>query len=118
MKVPKNKTDFESLEGITKEEIIEYQDLLLEWLEDINWPVSTQVIKVLSPYISSIEQGIIKVLKSSDYEWAYNVVLHLLTTTNELPESIIYEIRRICETHTEFEELRETCEMLLNNLKR
>lgn len=115
MKVPQNKTDFKALDSITKEEIILYQDSLLEWLQDINWPVSSKVVTVLKPYVSDIVKGILKILKSTDKEWACNIILHLLTSVEEIPQSIVDEVKLIYNEPPELQELKEVCEIFLKN---
>lgn len=117
MKVPKNKTDFESLNDITKEEIILHQDLLLEWLEDINWPVSAKVLEVLRPFVMEIESGILKILRGSDSEWKCNIILHLLSNAKEVSPLIIKEVKEIYKYHSKLLELREVCEVFFEKFE-
>ena len=117
MKVPKNKTDFESLNDITKEEIILHQDLLLEWLEDINWPVSAKVLEVLKPFVIEIEAGILKILKGDDPEWKCNIILHLLCNAEEVSPLIISEVKEIYKHHSELLELKEVCEVFFKKFE-
>lgn len=55
------KLSFEQLEPIIPD--------LLEWLQDMNWPVARPVADILEPYTDKITPEIIKILKTDDGMW-------------------------------------------------
>ena len=73
-KLPKSKSDIEAAEelvriGYPKVEPVLYE--LLEWCQDINWPVA----RIISPFLSSIGEPVLKeinrVLETDDDVWKY-----------------------------------------------
>lgn len=75
------------LKALSKLEIIENADTLLEFLQDINWPVSGPIAEVLSIYTNDLESKIIKILEGCDEEWKYSVTLLLLYNSKVKPSN-------------------------------
>lgn len=80
--IPLNKFDIDGVKSLDTSNMSEFQHripYLLEWLEDLNWPVATHVAflllqqdpAVLRPYIS-------KVLQGTDPIWKYNCLSQLV----------------------------------------
>lgn len=65
--LPRDKHDFErvnDLKNINKEDLIKLIPELIEWLQDINWPIAKEISKLLLtvpketiPYISNVLAG-------------------------------------------------------------
>lgn len=81
--VPKNKFDtsgIETLRGLDDEEIAPILPDLLEWIQDLNWPVAAEVIPVLAMHSAALLPHIRRVLSrdETDGMWKYWVVTALL----------------------------------------
>lgn len=81
--VPKNKFDtsgIETLRGLDDEEIAPVLPYLLEWIQDLNWPVAAEVIPVLAMHSTALLPHIRRVLSrdETDGMWKYWVVTALL----------------------------------------
>jgi len=77
--------DYERLETILKIDLRETPDLiphLLEWTQDVNWPVAFPILEKLVAYPSETIPHINPILKTNDGIWKYNVIRYLL---KELP---------------------------------
>ena len=69
MLIPKHKDDQEVIENLRKlsfEEIKPIIPDLLEWLQDINWPIAGPVADILKPFSNNIVPDIIKILRTDD----------------------------------------------------
>jgi hypothetical protein len=109
--IPKDKHDLDSvrrLERHTAEEINDILPDLFEWLQDINWPVAQELLKVLPQYGSVLLPYIEVALKSGDPQWQFSVLQFLI---RELPKdtSILLQdtIQRIAHDPTKGEILEE-----------
>ncbi|PTX64094.1 uncharacterized protein DUF5071 [Kordia periserrulae] len=119
--IPKNKSDEEFHLFLNKKKINEIREdvyLLLEWLQDINWPVVKYVSAYLNEYTNEIADDIIKVLNGTDEEWKYSIMHTLILNSNKKPnEFILNRIKKIYYSPTEEEkyaELVEIAEDILN----
>lgn len=97
--LPQHKSDSESVEKLRTLSFEQIEPIipdLLEWLQDINWPIAGAVADVLTPFVGKIVPDIIRVLKSSDEEWKYWILKTLAQTATD--PSLLKEIGRIA-TH-------------------
>jgi hypothetical protein len=79
--IPKDKHDLDALELLAQasdEDVIKNANELLEWLQDINWPVFNGIVARLSPLGNKLELPITKILNGSDSIWKANIVGHLI----------------------------------------
>ena len=91
--LPKNKSDFISVEllrNLPKEELEKVSFELLMWLQDINWPISTEIIKVLIPLDIKLVPHLKKIFETNDYEWIDNCLCYLI---NSLSKEAIESLR-------------------------
>lgn len=115
--LPTDKCDHDSidrLKTLKPEELQKIIPELLEWIQDINWPIAPKIIKILIPLDSLLLPEIKRILLSGDYEWIevclWGIVGKLKTETivglkEELlmlskstnPNFIEYEIPQICK---------------------
>ena len=111
--IPKSKFDDKNIDKILElnDEQFKYIALdLLEWIQDINWPISNKIINVLSLRQNIIDEYIIKLLKkeNEDNIWKYNIILYLIPEfKKEINIDIINELKRINSNPTEGEKLEE-----------
>lgn len=80
------------MESSTVEPIL---PVLLEWLQDMNWPVA----QVLSPFLSSIGRPLAphirRILATNDDIWKHNVIACVVAKSSELAEDLRMELSRI-----------------------
>ena len=79
--VPNNKCDLETCNNLsqaTDEEVEEKIYELLEWVQDINWPVAPLICNRLKLIGNPLVEPVKKVLRSTDETWKYWVISNLL----------------------------------------
>lgn len=109
--LPRDKHDFERvdvLKYIDKDDLIKLIPKLIEWLQDINWPIAMDVSKLLLtvpvetiPYIRNVLAGDDDIWK----EWCLRYIVKDLPT--ELRENLKEDLERIAYRPTKGEELEE-----------
>lgn len=85
--IPKPKHDHEvisELKELSFEQIKPILPQLLEWLQDMNWPIGRSIADVLKPFANRITSEIIKVLRSNDSMWELWVLINLVRNTTDL----------------------------------
>ncbi|MBZ4034348.1 DUF5071 domain-containing protein [Flavobacterium sp. 17A] len=110
--IPKDKFDFETVEKLKSYTFDEIEPIipdLLEWLQDINWPISTSVKELLIPFTEKISSEIIKILQGKDEIWKYWILQFFgKTIKNKL---VLDEIKRITKNPTKAEIEEEVYEI-------
>ncbi|PJJ79143.1 DUF5071 domain-containing protein [Mucilaginibacter auburnensis] len=102
--IPKNKFDEEGIEKLSKltfEEIHPIVPELLEWLQDMNWPVARPIAEILFPFVDKITDDLIKILRGDDSLWKYWILVVLLKNTNN--PRLLKEIDRLARFPTKNE---------------
>ena len=78
--------------------------VLLEWIQDLNWPVA----HILAPFLASsgaaIAPGIREVLCANDETWKYSVLIGVVAESAELKVILRSDLERIRDTPTRGEE--------------
>jgi hypothetical protein len=102
--IPKDKFDFETVDKIKNYSFEEIEPIipdLLEWLQDMNWPISRPIAELLIPFSEKISSEILKILQSEDQVWKY----WILTTFGETVKDkmVLNEIERIVNNPTKDE---------------
>ncbi|MEG0385789.1 DUF5071 domain-containing protein [Solibacillus cecembensis] len=72
--IPKNKHDVEAVNVLHRmhaTEVIPLLPQLLEWIQDMNWPVAEPVLEVLLQYPTEITAHVEEVLLGEDDMWIY-----------------------------------------------
>ena len=72
--LPRNKFDFKRMNYIKKMDRSEIRPLLpglMEWLQDLNWPIATEVVELLLTFPNEIVPLVKDVLATNDYVWKY-----------------------------------------------
>jgi hypothetical protein len=102
--IPKDKFDFETVEKLKNysfEEIKPIIPNLLEWLQDMNWPISGPIAELLIPFSEKISPEILKILKGEDQVWKYWILLTFGKTIKD--KMVLKEIKRIISDPTKDE---------------
>ncbi|KJB88837.1 hypothetical protein AZ66_05110 [Paenibacillus sp. E194] len=115
--LPTDKCDYDSidrLKSLKPEELQRIIPELLEWTQDINWPVAPKIIEILIPLDKLLLPQLRVILRCNEYDWIENCLWYLvrrlnsdtlLELRNELvmlskstnPNFIEYEIPQICK---------------------
>ena len=92
------------LKALSFEQINPIIPELLEWLQDINWPISGPIVQLLNPFVNRITPEIIKILKTDDGLWKLWILVTITRTTTD--PLLLAEIERIAKfpTRDEIEE--------------
>lgn len=116
--LPKDKFDEEgitTLKELSFEQIKPIIPNLLEWLQDMNWPVAGSIAEILKPFTNSITDELIKILETDDGMWKYWIlVVFARDTSNSL---LIAQLKRITTQPTKDEimdEVNVLAEAILN----
>jgi hypothetical protein len=111
---PKDKLDFDRVNDLYKLDSSKVIDLipnLLEWLQDINWPISREIAKLLLQYPEETIPYVKEVLKGNDDIWKEWCLRYFI---KELPLQLIFkfknELTRIAYNPTKGEKLEEVNE--------
>jgi len=109
--IPRDKHDFERvdvLKNIDKDDLIKLIPKLIEWLQDINWPIAMDVSKLLltipvetTPFIRNVLAGDDDIWK----EWCLRYIVK--DSPTELRENLKEDLERIAYRPTKGEELEE-----------
>ena len=108
--VPTNKSDFtacENLKVAQDREVIACLNDLLEWLQDINWPVAPKVLERISNLGQPLVKPVTDILEGSDEVWKYWLISCLLPEIDiEIRKSFIPTLTKIAQNPT-LEEINE-----------
>jgi len=112
--IPKNKFDIETAEKLKDYSVEEIKPIipeLLEWLQDMNWPVAKPVAEYFVSFVDDISDEIFEVFQSGDEIWKYWIISTFGAITKS--EKIKKEIERIAYHPTKNEQAEEVNEMAL-----
>lgn len=79
--IPAHKSDFETLNRLKACEKNVVRPLipeLFDWLQDINWPISSDLSDILLNFDDELIPHIRKVLQSDDGTWKYSILIKLV----------------------------------------
>jgi len=121
--VPVDKFDIvraEQLVALGYPAVAEVLPSLLEWVQDLNWPVA----RILQPFLATIGEPLAPyirdVLKTTDETWKWSVLQGVVSQSHELVESLRSDLRRLAESPTSSEvqeELQALSQELLAGLR-
>ena len=111
MRLPADKHDQRAVEEFrtaTPDEIAPYLAGLLEWIQDLNWPVARGIVEVLSRSDSRIVPHLKSILRGDDEVWKYSVLSSLaLEVAPEVREELMDDVVRIINMPTEGEKTED-----------
>ena len=109
--LPKDKMDIDAvahLESLSNEEIKPYLDILLSWLQDLNWPVAISIAERLSRCGEEIVEPIKKVLATNDSIWKYWVLSEVVINASpKVREALFDDIARLIDHASDDEKIEE-----------
>lgn len=110
--IPKDKFDFETvdrLKSCSYDQIESIIPELLEWLQDMNWPISQPIAEYLLPFSEKIAPEILKILQGKDEIWKYWMLVTFGKITKD--KLVLEEINRIAKNPTQEEADNEVSEI-------
>ena len=119
--LPHNKSDLERARAVVA---LGYPAIspivpgVLEWLQDINWPVA----QVFAPFLASIGPELAPyvrtVLETTDDVWKYYLVQAVVAASPELAKALKPQLERIAQNPTPSERHEEVNDVALEALAR
>lgn len=105
--LPRHKTDDDRVEMIKKmdrDKILPLLPSLLEWIQDMNWPVAPSILKLLLTFPEEIVPHVQDVLSSDDDNWKW-FILHFLVIELPVDSRVQFKeyLTRVAETPTQNE---------------
>ena len=96
--IPKYKDDqrvIDELKKLSFEQLKPIIPDLLEWLQDMNWPIARPVADILEPFIDRITPEIISIFKTNDGLWKLWILKNIARNTTD--PLLLREIERIAK---------------------
>lgn len=120
--IPKDKFDFAAVERIKSAHPASVESVLpqiFEWLEDINWPVAQELVKVLVNFDDIIIPYLIDLIQKPDGLREYSVYYYMmpLLTNNQL-QLLKDELERVSYNPSPFEREEEYDKVALKYLQK
>jgi hypothetical protein len=104
---PKDKFDFDTASQLRNYSYAEIKPIvpkLLEWIQDMNWPVARTVADYLESISENLADEILKVLKGNDDIWKWGCLRIYLRTIDKInDEGLLNGIKRIASHPTKGE---------------
>ena len=121
--LPRHKTDDHRVEMIKKmdrDKILPLLPSLLEWIQDMNWPVAPSILKLLLTFPEEIVPHVQDVLYSDEDNWKW-FILHFLVIELPVDSRVQFKeyLTRVAETPTRnelAEELDEIAKEILETI--
>lgn len=117
--IPQTKFDLERAEAIralgfpTIEPIL---PSLMEWMQDINWPVARVLQPLLAGIGTPLEPHLRFVLQTEDSIWKYSVLDHIVRHSTELIHIFTPELQRLAHQPSQQEKSEELDSLALELL--
>ncbi|MGE7777021.1 DUF5071 domain-containing protein [Chitinophaga sp. NPDC101104] len=86
--IPAGKSDDDAIEILHRTpwgEVKPHAMALLEWLQDMNWPISRPVFEYLEPRVNALFPEILDIFAKNDDIWKANM-LYLLRSADPVPD--------------------------------
>ena len=119
--LPRDKHDSErvnQLKNLSREELVLLLPGLMEWIQDMNWPIAEEVAELLLTYPDEIVPLIKDVLVTNDDIWKYWCLIKLV---KKLPKDLKVQLKgdliRLVESPTAGEKLEELDEISVEILQ-
>jgi hypothetical protein len=105
--IPKDKFDIDTASQLRNYSYAEIKPIvpeLLEWIQDMNWPVARTIADYLESISENLADEILKVLKGNDDIWKWGCLRIYLRTIDKInDEGFLNEIKRIASHPTKGE---------------
>jgi Domain of unknown function (DUF5071) len=110
--VPVNRFDDEAVDNLRRADkaaVLAQARPLLQWLQDINWPVAGDVAEVLRPYANDLKAELLEILRGDDGVWKYWCIGCLIdmAPVPRLDDELLAELRRLADLPSRGEQEHE-----------
>ncbi len=109
--IPQSKDDFERIEQLRQleaDQMIPLIPQLLEWLQDANWPIFSDVKSILIPQQMHLTEPLRAILRSTDSSWKYFIVSDFLPCLNDdVVQQLQTELRELAYAPSAQDRLEE-----------
>lgn len=99
--IPKHKLDFDSIDKLKefdKDILRPIVPDLFEWLQDLNWPISTGISDILLQFENELIPYIREILNSDDSCWKYSILIRLIDRMNPKDKfELIQDLERLSD---------------------
>ncbi|THF78463.1 DUF5071 domain-containing protein [Cohnella fermenti] len=95
--VPKHKSDFDRINDLKKLSLDQIRPILpdlLEWLQDINWPIAIEVEEILIGFQEELVPHLKNIFNVVDGQWKYFLLYGLI---KRLPDEVLVELKEDLE---------------------
>jgi hypothetical protein len=96
--IPKHKDDQKVIDDLKKLSFEQLKPIipdLLEWLQDMNWPIGGPIADILKPFADKMIPEIIEILRTNDDGWQWSVLANFARNTTD--PLLLREIERIAK---------------------
>lgn len=118
--IPKDKLDIETAEKLKQysyEEIKPIIPNLLEWIQDMNWPVAPTVAEYLITISENLTNEIIEILNGKDEMWKYwTIEVFAIQSEREMHPKVFEIVNRIANYPTSTEKESEVDDQAIRAL--
>ncbi|GFP77474.1 DUF5071 domain-containing protein [Clostridium fungisolvens] len=105
--IPKSKYDFETVERIRLTDPENIQDILpqiFQWIEDINWPIAPELVKILAGFDEMIIPYVIDLIQNPNGLREYSIYYFMLPLlSNKQLHLLKDELERVTNNPSFFE---------------
>lgn len=112
--LPRDKYDTASAETLVSlgwERIVPVIPNILEWLQDINWPVAVVFRPFLIAVGAPLAPFIKAVLATDDNVWKYGILASVVSQAPELAAELRLDLERLCSNPSDGERLEGVSEL-------
>jgi hypothetical protein len=113
LSLPQDKYDTEAATALAVaswESIAPLMPQILEWMQDLNWPVA----HVFQPFLVSVGLPLVpfvrEVFATDDEQWKYNILVSVVACAPELATALHDDLKRMANNPTEGERLEGVSE--------
>jgi len=103
--IPENKSDIEAGEKLLlacDSDVVDNLGEIMEWTQDINWPVAIHVYQRLSSLGAELVDPIREILEGSDSSWKYFLISNLISNLDvEVYGLLTPDLQKLVVTPTE-----------------
>ncbi len=104
--IPKHKGDFSVITSLNEASLDQLKLNvwgLLEWMKDLNWPVSRPIAEKLRKHTPDILEELMAILLGSDEEWKYSCIAVFGIASSNPPLELRNKIIDMCKQPTKSE---------------
>lgn len=94
--------------------------LLLEWIQDINWPIAGDIATLLSAHTNSLKPEILLILEGNDSMWKYWCIWQLIYNSEEtyIDNDILVALEKLAANPSKADLEDEVVEVALGCLEK